>query len=298
MNTAPPPLRDPQEPPVTLPAWARAQRSQTPEETIFAAGAALSVLHLALQRPDLPQALLRDRLALAAAEACTVLAGRPERASDLRDALHLLRPGDHPGPAGEVHMAWHEALARPLSPKALAGALPDCSEAEIAGWLAAPSHGLTPPARAAEVIETVLATRPRAEAAALILAEAALAEALGWRHAVPVLASELSARDLRRTGADLRHACHLAAVAGADTALRLAADLTRRATRLADVAPRLRAKGAQPAVDLFLSRDAVSPAVLRAYLSDRAARRLCDRLVSLGVVRELTGRDSFRLYGL
>jgi len=33
-------------------------------------------------------------------------------------------------------------------------------------------------------------------------------------------------------------------------------------------------------------------------MSDRAARRLCDRSVDLGVVRELTGRDTFRLYGV
>jgi hypothetical protein len=33
-------------------------------------------------------------------------------------------------------------------------------------------------------------------------------------------------------------------------------------------------------------------------MSDRAARRLCDRLVGLGVIRELSGRDTFRLYGL
>jgi hypothetical protein len=31
---------------------------------------------------------------------------------------------------------------------------------------------------------------------------------------------------------------------------------------------------------------------------ERAARRLCDRPVALGVLRELTGRAMFRLYGL
>ena len=50
-------------------------------------------------------------------------------------------------------------------------------------------------------------------------------------------------------------------------------------------------------VDLFLSRDALVPGAL-AFMSDRAARRLCDRLVALGAVRELTGRDTFRLYGV
>lgn len=33
-------------------------------------------------------------------------------------------------------------------------------------------------------------------------------------------------------------------------------------------------------------------------MTDRAARRFCDRLVELGVARELTGRRTFRLYGL
>ncbi len=82
----------------------------------------------------------------------------------------------------------------------------------------------------------------------------------------------------------------------------MADDLARQATRLKSVVPKLRAKRAGDAVELFLTRDAVSPSVTLTApgvgMADRAARRLCDRLVQLGVVRELTGRDSFRLYGL
>ena len=78
--------------------------------------------------------------------------------------------------------------------------------------------------------------------------------------------------------------------------------LARAAARLRGVVPTLRAKGAARAVDLFLSRDALAPAALareiRDDLSDRAARRLCERLVGLGALRELTGRDTFRLYGV
>lgn len=79
---------------------------------------------------------------------------------------------------------------------------------------------------------------------------------------------------------------------------REAADLARRAARLKEVAPKLRARGAEEAVALFLSRDAVAPTALASLRSDRAARRFCDRLLELGAVRELTGRDTFRLYGI
>jgi hypothetical protein len=51
---------------------------------------------------------------------------------------------------------------------------------------------------------------------------------------------------------------------------------------------------------MLLADDAVSPATAAkaARLSDRASRRLFDRLIELGVARELSGRPSFRLYGL
>jgi Protein of unknown function (DUF1403) len=62
----------------------------------------------------------------------------------------------------------------------------------------------------------------------------------------------------------------------------------------------LRAKGAARVVELLLADDALAPsrAAKAARLSDRAARRLFERLMELDALRELSGRPSFRLYGL
>ena len=48
----------------------------------------------------------------------------------------------------------------------------------------------------------------------------------------------------------------------------------------------------------LLDEDAVPSSAASASISDRGLRRLFDRLVALGAVRELTGRATFRLYGL
>ena len=279
-----------------MPAWVTAGRPETPEDVAFLSGAALAHLHFAVSQDDVPQALLRARLALSAAEACVVLSGRPERASDLRDALHLIRPGDHPGPAGAIYHQWWTAVTRPISVPVLKRAVPDGLETHVPVWLAAVQGG--PVRQAAAVLEAVLADHPTEEASALIMADAALARGVGWSHLMPILAMGLKRRELRLAGADLTTACHSAVIRSSTDALRIAADLTRRAAYLRAVTPKLRAKGASAAVDIFLTRDAAAPAALTSLMSDRAARRLCDRLVDLGAVRELTGRDTFRLYGV
>ncbi len=166
--------------------------------------------------------------------------------------------------------------------------------AQIAAWLDAGQGA--PVARAARVLEAVLRDAPRGDVPALILADAALAQAFGWEHLAPLLAAGLKRADLRKHGDDLGLACHRALISAVAEAVRLSADLTRRAAYLRAVAPKLRAKGAGDAVAMFLTRDAVAPSALP--LPDRAARRLCDRLVDLGAVREMTGRDTFRLYGV
>ena len=277
-----------------MPAWVTSARAETLEDVAFLSGAALSHMHVVLSHNDVPQPLLRDRLALRAAEACVAFSGRTERVSELRDALHFLREGDLPGPAGETYLKWQRAVERPVSVKALGRVLPDLQAERIAGWLDAGQGA--PVSRAAMVLEAILDEAPRAEVPALILADAALAQALGWAHVVPLLATGLKRADLRKQGDDLRFACHRAVVTSVIEAARVAADLMRRAAHLKAVAPKLRAKGAEGAIEMFLTRDAVAPSALP--LPDRAARRLCDRLVDLGAVRELTGRDTFRLYGV
>ncbi|WP_417809060.1 DUF1403 family protein [Thioclava sp.] len=277
-----------------MPVWVTSARAETLEDVAFLSGAALNHLHLVLSRVDLPHALLRDRLALRAAEACVAFSGRPERAAELRDTVHLLRPGDLPGPAGEIYLSWRRAAERSVSIKALHRALPQYPPETLAIWLDAGQGA--PVACAAMALEAVLTQAPRADVPALILADAALAQALGWDYLLPVLAGGLKRADLRKRGDDLRLACHRAVTASALEATRLAANLARRAAHLKTVAPKLRAKGAGEAVAIFLTRDAVAPSALP--LPDRAARRLCDRLVDLGAVRELTGRDTFRLYGV
>ncbi|WP_299154235.1 DUF1403 family protein [uncultured Tateyamaria sp.] len=279
-----------------LPPWVTSGRAETLEDVAFLSGAALSHLHLVLNREDAPQSLLRGRLALRAAEASMTHQGRPERVSELRDAVAFLQPGDSPGPAGEVYLSWRRAIERPVSVNALHRALPELQPEQIATWLDAGQGAPIP--RAAAVLQAVVEERPRDLETAFVLADAALAKALRWSHVLPLLALGLKRADLRKTGAELRLACHGVILAAAVQATREAADLARRAARLKVVGPKLRAKGADEAVRLFLGQDAVAPAALTSLRSDRAARRFCDRLVELGAVRELTGRDTFRLYGI
>ncbi len=281
--------------PPILPGWIMSGTADTLEAAAFRSGAALAHLTFVTNAADLPQALWRDRLALVAAEVCAGIAGRREGAGALRDAVHLTKEGDDPGPAGRVFRQWSRAVARPISVSNLGRALEGVAPERIA--LCLDATGPTPVDRAAQLIEAVLEGNPRGETVALILADAVLAKSLGQDHVLPLLSLALKARDLRLRGNELRLACHRAVGVGVRQALPLAGELSRAAVRLRAVVPKLRAKGAARAVDLVLSHDALAPSALD-FMSDRAARRLCDRLVSLGAVRELTGRDTFRLYGV
>ena len=139
------------------------------------------------------------------------------------------------------------------------------------------------------------------------LADLALAQKLGWDAPVPLLGTTIAQPALRRDGrrprpgdADWQNALAAAYALAAPEAYGLAGELSRRADKLVAVAPRLRAKGAARVVALLLADDSLSPAraAKAARLSDRAARRLFERLIALKAVHELSGRPNFRLYGL
>ena len=136
-----------------------------------------------------------------------------------------------------------------------------------------------------------------------------LAIRLRWPRPVPLIAAKILDPSLRSPGAGRRprpddpawpNVAAGAIALAAASALDLAADLARRSKTLIAVAPKLRSKPAAKIVDLLLSQDCVSPAeaARHAPMTGRAARRLFDRLVSLGAAREFSGRPTFRLYGL
>ena len=165
--------------------------------------------------------------------------------------------------------------------------------------------------RASAAAMSYLAAVPAidAEFFALWLADVALAQKLGWQAPVPLLATAIAHPVLRRAPngrrprpaeGDWSTALASAYALAAREAVDLAVDLSRRAEKLFDAAPKLRAKGAERVIDMLLADDCVGPARAAKYakLSDRSSRRLFDRLVELGAARELTGRSSFRLYGL
>jgi hypothetical protein len=315
-------------PTATVPAWlrravpdAQSLAGKEVEDLALAAGAAIGVLDAIVRRQERWAAAWRQRLALAAAAVTAKQAGRIEDEGQLRDAILLTRPGDDVGPAGLLLLAWRRLAARPaedlLTKKNLAAVLNEFGYAPDGEAVSDLADELRQLAAGAGLVATLTGAFVTAErhgfgrAVGAWLADALLAQLLGWAHAVPLLGAEAalgaSVRP-RRSAASLgtnietdpeRAKSLLAAQARA--ALRaadLSAALERRAEKLLGVAPKLRAKAAGMVVERLLSDDAIVASEKVAGMSDRGLRRLFDRLFVLGAVRELSGRPTFRIYGL
>jgi Protein of unknown function (DUF1403) len=296
--------------PQPLPAWARLQDPSLPNfDAGVCAGATLAALDAILRAAPAFGGAWRSRLALTAAAASVRLTGRREDVSDLRDAWFLRRPGDDPGPAGGHLHAWRllthttsssieiarrAAQAFGLNPDDLSDILAAIDTTSNKGALGA----------AADVVAEIRQLCPHAELLGFWLADLRLARQLRWPFPLPLLVTQMAA-PMTKTGAggpqptfEWEKRVTVAYAQAAAAAIDLAGELFRRAQKLAAVAPTLRAKGAATVVQNLLGDDALAPGAPIAGMSDRGLRRLCDRLVELGVVRELTNRPTFRLYGL
>ena len=311
-----------------FPGWARLpERDAGEAEAAFCAGAGLALLDRVLPSGEggsepVFAGVLRQRLALKAATVCARLARRREDEGALRDAEHLSPAGAPPSPATRPHRLFRLFDARPLRLDAeMLGLATELLELRTAAptlpglgaacqeILARAGSPLTAAAGVSRAAMTVLADAApiEAEILALWLADLALAQRLCWRAPIPLLAVSILQPSLRREGRRPRpgdpeweNAVARAYALAAQEAHGNAADLSRRAETLIAVAPKLRAKGSVRVVALLLADDCVSPtrAAKFARLCDRAGRRLFDRLIDLGAVREMSGRPSFRLYGL
>lgn len=280
------------------------------------AGGALNALDNLVQAEPEWSGAWRYRLALKAAAAGMTLIGRTEDEAALRDAWLLRQPGDEPGPAGNVLAGWRRLAGRALPPgvedvqtvAALLGV--GCSDSF--GQLIDVARddvrrGQPAPVVAARIAAAVMRQDPKAEILAWWLADCALSWRMGWRHAVPILAPQIHA-PLLRSGPEGRRvrpdshafeqAVFLAAALGAAEACRLAAGMAAQAERLRAVAPKLRSNTAADIIDRLVGDDAVSGMLTTKNLSRWSSRRLFDRLVELDAVRELSGRPTFRIYGL
>ncbi|WP_234885331.1 DUF1403 family protein [Rhizobium rhizogenes] len=300
-----------------LPGWALSRgRDVNESDAAFAAGIALKSLDDLIRAEPPWLGCWRDRLALKSAAVAAKMVGRKEEETALRDAVLLTSAGEDPGPAGKLFLAtrmltrqsgaigssfvkelatlldirWDDGLA----------ALPDLVDTAVQSGRAAPFA-------VADLITAIFAARPDAEVMALSLADVVFSQKLNWTKPVPLLLSERFGPAFRTIGGRGRvrpgepvypKAICLALDDAVGGALRSAGEIDRRAHRLLAVAPKLRTKGAEAVIRKLLDEDAIPASAPGAGLSRWASTRLFERLEGFGAVREVSGRSSFRIFGL
>jgi hypothetical protein len=285
------------------PPWTRPPpRDADPADALFRTAGALALLSAALAAPMPARGCWLDRLAVEAAAAGLAAGGRTDTPMSVRDAVHLAGPDDDPGPAGRMVHAWQALVGHAPDPHRLIAAVAAIgvrADEERTAIVAAAMDGApspSPPHAAARAAAAAARARPDLPALPFLVADLTLARRLGWPATVPLSAVGAVGRRPRPDDPRWPERCVIAFGRGTAAALERHRDLAARADAL-DRA-RVRTKGAAAVFAALLDQDALAPARLPGGITDRAGRRLFERLVAQGAVRELTGRRAFRLYGL
>lgn len=301
-----------------VPVWARPRGLVLYDaDAAYLAGAALNSLDNLVRNDFSWAGAWRQRLALQNAAAAVNLIGRREDASTLRDTHFLRGAGDDPGPSGHLLMAWRRLASRttgcdaefvrPVAEQHFSLHWDDTLTMVLANAEDMVLSLRPAPVLAAEIAAVVYRARPDAELLGFWLADMLLAQKFRWPVPVPLLMGQAASpvfrsgenrKRIRPGGEGWGRAVYSAYATAAAEACDLGIELAQRAAKLTAIAPKLRAKGSGDVVKLLLSDDAVPGSWSSPKLSARGARRLFDRLGELGAVRELSGRPTFRLYGL
>lgn len=319
-HTATPDAGSARLPPVyTVPSWARAEASgNSLESAVFSAAIALKCLDDLVRSEPVWLGCWRSHQALLCANAtCQWLRLKADEHS-LRDAVLLSEQSGDPGPAGRVLQIYQKLSRRTpvLSSKTVAtltqalGLQPMC-DADLASLVEVMETTLQahqpPLLTAAALIASFSRLCPDGEVLGWILADMILAAKLGWHAPVPMLVrarfnpamrSSQGKGQLKPDYADFTSAFCLAFGEVSQQALNSATSIARRAETLLAVAPKLRSKGAQTIIHKLLEEDSILATAPDSGLSRWAAARLFARLDDFGAVREVSGRSSFKIYGL
>lgn len=298
--------------PLLTPIWATPTGGLSSDsDAAFAAGGCLGVLDRIAGSEAPWLGAWRYRLAIKAADASLTVMGRTSAAGDVRDAWYLRKSGSDVGPAGRMLTAWRRLCERKHPPdvaglKNLARLMDLPWSSDMEGLSEELSELGSVRSIGDMIMEALRITHRRAPAATPLvfwMGDLILAKRMRWSTAVPILSLRMSAVEMKYprfspVGEDAVQRMYRALANGAVEACRVGASMEKRSDALLAALPGVRTKGAEKLARALLIEDAVPGFSDYDGISRFAVRRFMERLEQSGAVSELSGRATFRLYGL